>query len=220
MRRFRKKTIFRLKAKQSKTRSISPAHAKEKKSSLLFTSKFFASEQSEINRAYFRFVSLLQIFCFATFHFQFFFTSKRNEINVFSLCFASKRNKINVFSLLFTSLDIDLKNYKTSLNIFLRFFTNLSQNFTLSFFALKFLLLFQYIFSSFHFRFTSDAKTSEKNLFRIKAKIFFAVFDSFSFCFHFVPFASDFYISHRCETSEKSENDGTPYPGHVSKKIP
>jgi hypothetical protein len=32
------------------------------------------------------------------------------------------------------------------------------------------LLLFHFVFASFHFRFASDAKTSEKTLFRIKAK--------------------------------------------------
>ncbi len=88
---------------------------KKKNFSLHFASfrfKFFASNQSEINTPYFRFVSLPKIFRFASFRFQFFhFASKRNEINVFSFCFASKRNELNIFfSPPFTSLGIDLKN--------------------------------------------------------------------------------------------------------------
>jgi hypothetical protein len=41
----------------------------------------------------------------------------------------------------------------------------LSQNFTLFFFSGKFSLLFRFVFALFHFRFASDAKTSEKTLF-------------------------------------------------------
>ncbi len=81
---------------------------------------------------------------------------------------------------------------------------------------MKFSLLFRFVFASFHFRFASDVKTSEKDFFRIKVKkislpfrfillrsendgsfrFFRFVFASFHFCFAFY-----FYVSHRCETA-------------------
>jgi hypothetical protein len=81
------------------------------------------------------------------------------------------------------------------------------------------LLLFHFVFASIHFCFASDAKTSKKHFFRIEAIQISLLFrfnslrseNDGSFRFFFVFFASfhfrsasDFYISHRCESSEKS----------------
>jgi hypothetical protein len=140
-----------------------------------------------------------------------------------SVCFASKQNEINVFSLLFTILGryrhIKVRDQPSYFSLILY---KLSQNFTLSFFALKFLLLFRFVFASFHF-----LHRSEKNLlpFRFKAKMMavfrfrfasfrfeaermavfcflfssfrfeakmMTVFCFFSFCFCFVPFSFRF----------------------------
>jgi hypothetical protein len=69
------------------------------------------------------------------FRFRFFhFASKRNKINVFSLCFASKRNKLNAFSLHFTSYR--LEKLKDQPYYFSSFLYRLSQNFTLSLFRI------------------------------------------------------------------------------------
>jgi hypothetical protein len=111
-----------------------------------------------------------------------------------------------------------LEKLKDQPSYFSSFLNKLSQNFTLSFFALEFWLPFCFAFASFHFRFTSDAKTSKIHFFRIEAKKIRFHFDSFRFeakmiafllLFHFfrfisLCFASDFYVSHRCETSGKS----------------
>ncbi len=62
------KKRFRFKAKPSETRSVSRSHVKIF-FSLLFASfrfEFFASDQSKINRAYFRFVLLPKFFRFAS----------------------------------------------------------------------------------------------------------------------------------------------------------
>jgi hypothetical protein len=112
----------------------------------------------------------------------------------------------------------------------------LSRNITLSFFALKFSLLFRFVFASFHFshqsgkNFASISLQSENDgsfllpfrFISLQSEkdgsfllpfrfillqsendgsfslLFCFVFASFHFCF-----ASDFYVSHRCETSEK-----------------
>ncbi len=149
MRRFRPKIC----SLQSETKFVSHADAK-----IFFASfrlGFFATNQSEIKTTFFRLISLLKIFRFA---------SKRNEINVFSLCFALKRYEKNVFSLLFTSLRMDLKTKKTTLTFF----------FVPSQIVPEFhLILFRFaVFASFHFCFASDAKTSEKTVFCIEPKIF------------------------------------------------
>ncbi len=74
------------------------------------------------------------------------FASKRNEINVFSHCFASKRNDLNIFfaSFHFTRYRLDKQKYRYRPKYFSSFLNRLSQNFTLSFFTLKFLLLFRF----------------------------------------------------------------------------
>ncbi len=159
-----------------------------------FHFKFFASNQSEINKSYFRFVSRPKFFRFASFRFWFFcFASKRNEINVFSLCFALKRNELNIFfSLPFTSLGVDLKNWKTDLNIFLRFFTDCPRISLYPFLLWSFRFFFVF-FASFHFH-TLFSHQSEKNFgsvslhFASKRKLrqFRFFFVSFSLCFIFV----------------------------------
>jgi hypothetical protein len=100
------KKFFRFKVKQSETRSVSHAHVKK----IVFASfrlEFFASNQSEINRAYFRFVSLKKKFfslrvrvVFALFHFCFASDAKSSEKNTF---FASKRTNFASVSLHFAS---------------------------------------------------------------------------------------------------------------------
>ncbi len=110
MRRFRKKIFFASKRNEAKRDPFRMRFARSVKNKYFFFAsfrfEFFASDLSEINRAYFRFVSLPKNFRFAS---DLFITSKQNEINVFSLCFALKRNEINVSSLLYTILGIDMK---------------------------------------------------------------------------------------------------------------
>ncbi len=174
---------------------VSHTHVKNFFFSLPFASfrfKFFASDQSETNTAYFCFVSLPKLsfvlfslfFCFRfasdakkakkhffrieakKFHFRFAsFCFKAKMIAVFCLRFASfhfKAKMMEVFCFRFASFRFEAKNYGS------------------------FLLVFCFVFASFHFR-----------------------------------FASDFHVSHQCETSEKislpfrfislrSENDGAP----------
>ncbi len=93
----------------------------------------------------------------------------------------------------------------------------MSQNF----FRFEVFASFRFVFASFNFRFVSDAK-KQKTLFRIKEKnislpFCFISFHftskrkwwKFSILFRFVVtlfhfrFASNIYLSHRCETSEK-----------------
>ncbi len=166
---FRKKN-FRFKAKRSETRSVSHAFR-------FFRFKFFASDQSQINRAYFRFVLLPKIFPFASFRFSFvmfcfisfsfrfrcenkrkntFFASKQKNFASVSLYFALKRNMMAVFRFRFASFHFEAK-----IMAVFRFTSLRSEN------DGSFSLLFRFVFAMFHFR-----------------------------------FASDFYVSHRCETSE------------------
>ncbi len=120
VRRFRKKKF----SLQSETRSVSHAHAKKMFRFLLL---LFASDQSEINRAYFRFVSLPKIFSFASFSFCFhlffvfvslqmrkkrkkhFFASKRKNFNsrFASFCFEAKI--MAVFRFRFASFHFEAK---------------------------------------------------------------------------------------------------------------
>ncbi len=152
-----------------------------------------------MNTPYFCFVSLPKIFCFASFRFWFFrFASKQNGINVFSLCFTSKRKEINIF---FASLGINLTNWRTDLNIFLCFFTDCPR-ISLNPFSLW---SFHFFFASFHFD-TLFSHQSENNFASVSLEVkMTAVSLLFRFVFalfHF-RFTSDFYASHRCETSEK-----------------
>ncbi len=212
--RFRFKNFFaskRNKAKRDPFRlHFARSREKNKKNFASFRFEFFASNQSEINKPYFRFVSCPKFFCFASFRFRFFrFASKRNEINVFSLCFALKRNELNIFfSLPFTSLGVDLKNWKADLNIFLHFYTDCPRislyPFSLWSFLFFFVFLLHFIF--IHFFHIEAKKISLPFRFILLRSENYGSFASFSFRFallHF-RFASDFYVLHRCETSEKS----------------
>ncbi len=171
------------------------------------------------------------------------------------LCFASKVNEIQVFLLLFTILGIDLKkNYKTSLNVFLCFFTNCPRIVLDPFSLWSFCFFFVLFLLHLIFVLLQMRKQEKKHFFRIEAKKMSLPFrvislwsendgsfslpfrfislrsendgsfllpsrfislqsendGSFSllFCLVFAPFhfrfASDIYVSHRCETSEKS----------------
>jgi hypothetical protein len=220
VRRFRKKKFFaskRNEAKQDPFRMRFARSREKKKTKFFFASfcfKFFAPDQSEINSAFFRFVSLTKIFRFA---------SKRNEINVFFASFHHTRYRH--------------KKVKDQPSYFSLILYKLSQNFTLSFFALKFSLLFRFVFASFHFfasrqkKFASISLRSENDgsfslsfcfisLRSEKDGSFLLPFrfislrsendGSFLLLFRFVfasfhfRFASDLYVSHRCETSEKA----------------
>jgi hypothetical protein len=148
---------------------------------LLFASfrfEFFASDQSEINRAHFRLVSLPKCFRFASFRFRSFrFALMRNEINVFSLS----------FRLISFSFRIRCeKNEKNS------FFASKRQNFAsislrsendgIFSFLFRFISLRSENYGSFSLPFCFFSLQSENGNFWLL----------FSFCFRFVPFSFRF----------------------------
>ncbi len=195
VRRFRFKNFFASKRNEIRFACVSHAHAKKYGFFFAyFRFEFFTSNQSEINKPHFRFVSHPKFFSFASFRFRFFrFAPKRNEINVFSLCFTSKRNELNIFSSLpFTSLGVDLKNWKTDRNIFLRFFTDCPKIslYPFSLWSFRFFFVF---FASFNFH-TLFMHRSEKKFASVslhfasnrKWRRFRFFFVSFSLCFIFV----------------------------------
>jgi hypothetical protein len=199
---------------------VSHAHVNKTIFFASFRFEYFASDQSEINSAF-----------FALFRLQKFFVS----LPIFLFRFKAKRNKRFFASFHHTRYRhkkvIDQPSYFSSI------LYKLSQNFTLSFFALKFSLLFRFVFASFHFfaskrkKLASISLRSENDgsfslpfcfisLLSEKDGSFLLPFrfislrsendGSFLLLFRFVfasfhlRFASDFYISHRCKTSEKS----------------
>ncbi len=102
--------------------------------------EFFASNQSEINTPYFRFVSLPKIFPFASFRCRFFrFASKRNEINIFFASFHFTRYRLD--------------KLKDRPYIYLRFFTDCPRislyPFSLRSFRFFFVFSLRYIFIHF-----------------------------------------------------------------------
>ncbi len=130
MRRFRKEKFFASKRNEINFACISHAHVKKQ----IFFPLLFASNQSEINSAF-----------FALFRLQQFFVSLR----IFSFRFKAKRNKR--FFASFHHTRYRHKKVKDQPSYFSSILYKLSQNFTLSFFALKFSLLFHFVFVSFHF---------------------------------------------------------------------
>ncbi len=100
VRRFREKNFFASKRNGVKRDPFRMRFARSRKKISSFCFEFFASDQSEINRAYFRFVSLPKIFRFASFSFCFRFISfsfrfrcENKRKNTF---FALKRKKFHV----------------------------------------------------------------------------------------------------------------------------
>jgi hypothetical protein len=200
------KKMFRFKVKRSETRSVSHAFC-------TLTRNFFAYDQSEVNTVYSHFVLLPKIFRFAPI-FLFRLKEKWNKRFFALFRFKAKRNKR--FSTPFHFTRYRFEKLKDQPWYFSSFLYRLSQNFTWSFFAFKFLASFCFVFASFQFCFVLDAKTSKKHFFRIEAKkisfpfLFISLWsENDLLLFHFVfasvhfRFASDFYVSHRCETSKK-----------------
>ncbi len=195
VRRFRQK-FFRLKAKQSKTKSVLHAHEKFFFTSFCF--EFFASNQSKMKTSFFRFVSVLKISRFAS-NFLVFLQSETKSRFFALFCFKAKRNK-RFFFIFFISLGTDCP--RISLYPFLLC--------SFCFFSILF---------SLHFIFVSlkMQKQVKKHFFRIEAKTFCFHFPSIRFeakmtavfafflvfaSFHF-RFTLDFYLSHRCENKRK-----------------
>ncbi len=151
------------------------ARSRDKK----FFSLLFASDQSKINRAYFRFVSPLKIFCFASFsfcfasfHFRFALDAKTSKKTLFS--HRSEKN--------FTSVLLHFASKRK----WWQFFASVSLHSTSE-------RKWWQIFACVSLHFASKRKWWQ----------FFTSFFVFFASFHF-RFASDFDISHWCETSEKS----------------
>ncbi len=110
--------VFKLVFASPALQCISHAHTEKIILFACFLFKFFASDQSKINTAYFRFVSLPKIFCFASLRF----------LKRFSRCFTSKRNEINIFFASFHFTRYRFEKLKDHLKIFLRFFTDCPRN--------------------------------------------------------------------------------------------
>ncbi len=180
VRRFRKKKFsLQSETKRNEIRFACVSHADVKFFfSLLFASNFLLPIKAKLIER-----------IFALFRFQKLYVLLLG--NVFLLCFASKRNKINVFSLLFTILGNNMKKSKTSLNIFLRFFTNCPRISLYPF--LLWCFRFFFVLFSLHFIFRIEAKKISLP-FRFKAKIM-AVF-SFRFAsFRFEAKGLQFFAS-------------------------
>ena len=106
VRRFCFKNFFASKRNEAKRDPFRMRFARSREKKLFFFSlhfasfrfEFFASNQSEINTPYFRFISLPKSFRFASFRFWFFrFAFSQNEINVFFALFRFKAKRFKHF---------------------------------------------------------------------------------------------------------------------------
>ncbi len=153
VRRFRQKKFFASKRNEAKRDPFRTLTWKK----LNFFSLLFASNFSLPTK-----VKLIVLF-FALFRLQKFFVS----LPIFSFRFKAKRNKR--FFTSFHHTRYRHKKVKDQPSNFSSILYKLSQNFTLSFFALKFLLLFLFVFISFQFfalkrkKFTSISLWSEND---------------------------------------------------------
>ncbi len=189
MRRFRKKKFFASKRMEAKRDSFRTLMWKKQ----IFFSLLFASNFSLPTKA-----KLIVLF-FALFRLQKFFVS----LPIFLFRFKAKRNKR--FFASFHNTRYRHKKVKDQPSYFSSILYKLSQNFTLSFFALKFSLLFHFVFASFNFfasklkKFASISLRSEND-------------SSFSLPFCFISLRSEkdgsFLLSFRF-TSLRRENDGS-----------
>ncbi len=160
--------------------------------------------------------------------------TKAKSIHRFFALFRFEAKRTKHFFDLFTSLGIDLKNWKTGLNIFLRFFTDCHRIslYPFWFWSIRFFFVFSLHFIFKHF-FRIEAKKFRFRFasFRFKAKMtaVYFFFVSFSLCFIFVSLQiSTFRIDakqakkslflHRSEKKFRfrfasfrfDENDGAP----------
>jgi hypothetical protein len=133
-----------------------------------FRLEFFASDQSKINRAYFRFVLLPKIFCFASFSFCFRFIS-------FSFHFKCKNKRKNTFRIEAKKLCFRFASFRFEAKMIavfrFRFASFRFEAKMMAFFHFFFILFsLRFIFVSLQISmFRIDAKQAKKHFFRIKA---------------------------------------------------